>query len=88
MIKMETNVRLLKALGQKTRYLIIKNLLKGEKCACEIPTLINKTQSNTSMQLLNLVENGILKYRRDGKKILYSIKEKKVFTIFKVIERK
>ena len=43
----EENVQLFKALSEETRYKIIKVLLEGERCACEIPDLIGKTQSNS-----------------------------------------
>ena len=78
------NIRLLKALSEETRYKIVKILLKGEKCACEIPALIDRTQSNTSMHLTKLIELGSLKSRRDGKKIIYSIKDDKIKKIFKL----
>lgn len=79
------NLKLLKALSEETRYRIVETLLKGEKCACEIPSLIDRTQSNTSMHLLKLVELGILKSRREGKKIIYSIKDFRVCDVFKAL---
>jgi ArsR family transcriptional regulator len=79
---------LLKALSEETRYRIVKSLLGGEKCACELPGLINRTQSNTSMHLAKLLDAGILKSRRDGKKILYSIKDLRVCDIFKALGNK
>ena len=80
-----SNLKLLKALSEETRYRIIEVLLKGEKCACKIPELIGRTQSNTSMQLSILSKAGILKSRRDGKKIIYSIKDLKVSDLFKAL---
>jgi len=80
-----SNLKLLKALSEETRYRIIEVLLKGEKCACEIPSLIDRTQSNTSMQLLKLVDLEVLKSRREGKKIIYSIKDFKVCDVFKAL---
>jgi len=92
----KNNLLLLKALGEETKYKIIELLLKGggctcdkgEYCACEIPSLIKRTQSNTSMHLTKLQEWGIIKSRREGKKILYSIKDKRVYDIFKVLKTK
>ncbi|MBR9691205.1 winged helix-turn-helix transcriptional regulator [Candidatus Woesearchaeota archaeon] len=81
----ENNLKLLKALSEETRYRIVEVLLQGEKCACEIPSLINRTQSNTSMHLTKLSDLGILKSRRDGKKILYSIKNLRVCDVFKAL---
>ncbi len=75
-----------KALGEETKYSILKELTKGERCACELPLLINKSQSNTSMHLLKLKEWELIKNRREGKKIIYSLKEDKVKKVLKVIE--
>ncbi|MBR9701294.1 winged helix-turn-helix transcriptional regulator [Candidatus Pacearchaeota archaeon] len=84
----EHNLKLLKALSEETRYKIVEVLLKGEKCACEIPALIGRTQSNTSMHLTKLSDLGILKSRRDGKSILYSIKDFRVCDVFKILNPK
>jgi len=79
----ENNIKLLKALSEESRYRIVELLLKGEKCACEIPELIGRTQSNTSMHLTKLTDTGILQSRRDGKMIIYSIKNLRVCDVFK-----
>lgn len=81
----ENNIKLLKALSEESRYKIIEVLFQGEKCACEIPKLIGRTQSNTSMHLTKLSNLGILKSRRNGKMILYSIKDLRVCDIFKAL---
>jgi len=82
-MSIENNIKLLKALSEETRYRIIEVLLKGEKCACKIPKLIGRTQSNTSMHLTKLTEMGILQSRREGKMIIYSIKDLRVCDVFK-----
>ena len=79
------NLELLKALSEETRYRIVEVLLKGERCACVLPSLIDRTQSNTSMHLAKLLGSGVLKSRRDGKKIFYSIKNLKVCDVFKAL---
>ena len=86
---------LFKALGEETKYKILELLINGEHCtyangeycACEIPSLIKRTQSNTSMHLAKLQEWGIIKSRREGKKILYSINDKRVYDIFKLMNK-
>lgn len=96
----EENMQLFKALSEDTRYKIIKTLLeaeskckenrcgchKGELCACEIPELIGKTQSNTSMHLAKLQDWGIVKVRKEGKMRLYSINNDKVRKVLEVLE--
>ena len=82
----EENLKIFKALSEETRYKIIKVLLEGEKCACEIPDLIGRTQSNTSMHLAKLQDWDIIKVRKDGKMRLYSIDNEKVRKILKLLE--
>ncbi len=82
------SIRLFKALSSKARFRIVKSLLNGERCACELPEIIGSTQSNTSMHLSKLTDMGIVSSRRDGKKIIYSIKDKKVLEIFRSLEIK
>lgn len=84
---MNNNFKLFKALGEETRFNIIEVLLQGEICACEIPKLIGKTQSNTSMHLSKLLELDVVEFKRDGKKIIYSIKDKRVYDIFKILNK-
>jgi ArsR family transcriptional regulator len=82
----EENLRLFKALSEETRYKIIKVLLEGERCACEIPDLIGKTRLNTSMHLAKLQDWGILKVRKDGKMRFYSLDNEKIRQILKIVE--
>ncbi|MFW6286074.1 MAG: ArsR/SmtB family transcription factor [Nanoarchaeota archaeon] len=84
---MYKNINLFKALSEETRYKIIEVLLNGEICACEIHKKIERTQSNTSMHLTKLNDLDIIKFRRDGKKIIYSIKDKRVYELFKLLEK-
>ena len=82
---MHKNINLFKALGEETRYKIIEVLLQGEICACEIPKLIGRTQSNTSMHLSKLNELGLVQYRKKGKMVIYSIKDERVYDVFKAL---
>ncbi len=81
------NILLLKAMGESTRYKILRVLVSGERCACEIPDLIKRSQPNTSMHLSKLQDLGIIQSRRDGKKILYSIKDHRVEKILEIINK-
>lgn len=82
---MKKELKLLKALADETRFNIIKFLLKGEKCVCEIFPHVRKTQSTVSIHLNNLEKTGILKSRKQGKKVFYSIRDKTVLEIFKIL---
>lgn len=87
-IDMKKNIKLFNALGQETRYLIIETLLSGEKCACDLPKIIGRTQSNTSMHLAMLLDLGILNSRKEGKCIWYSIKDKRIYEILNVLKKR
>ncbi len=95
----EESIQLFKALSEDTRYMIIKALLeaeskskegkyghKGELCACEIPDIIGKTQSNTSMHLAKLQDWGIVKVRKEGNMRLYSIENDKIRKILEILK--
>ena len=77
---------LFKAMGEDTKFLILKLLLKEELCACKIPSIIKRTQSNTSMHLAKLVEWNLVQFRREGKMILYSIKDKRIRKAFMLLK--
>ena len=82
---MDNKLSLLKALADETRYKIIEFLLEGEKCVCEIFPYVKRTQSTVSIHLGNLEDAGILASRREGKKIFYKIKDKRVCDVFKAL---
>ena len=82
------SMRILKALSEKTRYDIIGVLSKGERCACEIPLLIGKTQSNTSMHLSKLLDMGILESRKEGRQVIYRIKDKNILELHGFIKKR
>ena len=79
---------LFKALGDKTRYNLILILLEGERCACELPKLVKRAQPTVSLQLKYLLEAGVLASRRQGKKIFYSVRDKRVQDMFKALGHK
>ena len=82
---MEESLKILKALSDETRLNIVKFLLDGKKCVCEIFPYVKRTQSTVSIQLGKLEDVGILKSRRDGKKIFYSISDLRVCDVFKAL---
>ncbi len=78
---------LLKAMADDTRFKILKFLIKDEKCVCEIFPAVNRTQSTVSIHLTNLVKENILSSRKEGKKVFYSIKDKKILEIIKILKK-
>jgi ArsR family transcriptional regulator len=81
-------IELLKAMADKTKFAILDFLLAGEKCVCKIFPRVKKTQSTVSIHLNRLEKTGILTSRREGKFVYYTIKNKKVIEIIKLLKRK
>lgn len=72
---------LFKALSDLTRVRILFALLGGDMCVCDITELVGVSQSGISHQLRVLKQSGLVKYRRKGKAIYYSIADDHVATI-------
>lgn len=85
---MKKALKILRALADETRFKILELLLDGEKCVCEIFPYVKRKQSTVSIQLKKLESLGIVKSKRKGRKVFYSIKEYSVFNILKVLEYK
>ncbi len=75
-----------KALAHPTRIQIVKLLMKGEMCVCEILPNLDSEQSNTSQHLTVLKNQGILESRKDGAKVIYAIKNKEVCKMIDLAE--
>ena len=73
---MNYNIKILKSIADETRLNIILNLMKGSKNVSEIVKLVNKSQPNISIALGKLSDVGLISYKREKKKIVYSIKNK------------
>ena len=71
----EDQVKFFKALGDETRLRIVGYLLMTERCACNFKQLGNKDQTTISRHLKVLTEAGIIKYKRSGRNLIYSIKD-------------
>ncbi len=85
---MKNEMKILKGLADETRLKIVKFLLDGEKCVCEIYPHIKRTQSTTSIQLDYLKKSGILESRKEGKRVYYQISNKKIYEILKSLDLK
>ena len=70
-----------KVFGDSTRIKILYVLFEAELCVCDIAQLLNMTQSAISHQLRILKQNRLVKNRRDGKSVFYSLADSHVKTI-------
>ena len=72
---------LYKVFGDSTRIKILYVLFEAEMCVCDIAQLLGMTQSAISHQLRVLKANKLVKFRRDGKTVFYSLADNHVRTI-------
>ncbi len=69
---------LYKVFGDSTRIKILFVLFESEMCVCDIADLLNMTQSAISHQLRVLKQNKLVRSRRDGKTVYYSLADSHV----------
>mgnify|MGYP000283605533 FL=1 len=72
---------LFKVFGDSTRIRILFVLFEAEVCVCDLAKALNMTQSAISHQLRILKQNKLVKSRRDGKSIFYSLADGHIKTI-------
>ena len=67
--------------GDSTRIRILYALSKSEMCVCELAKLLGTSQSAISHQLQILRSSRLVKYRRVGKTVFYSLSDEHIFSI-------
>ena len=72
---------LFRIFGDSTRVRILYVLFEAEMCVCDIAMLLGLTQSAVSHQLRALKNARLVKSRRDGKTVFYSLADDHVKTI-------
>lgn len=73
---------LFKVFGDTTRIKILCALFESEMCVCDIAALLNMSQSAISHQLRVLKQARLVKYRKDGKVVYYSLDDDHIKQIF------
>ena len=72
---------LFKVFGDSTRIRILFVLSSAEVCVCDLARVLNMTQSAISHQLRILKQSQLVKSRRDGKSVFYSLADDHVYRI-------
>ena len=72
---------LYKVFGDRTRIRILYALFSSEMCVCDVADLLGMTISAISHQLRVLKQAHLVKFRRDGKTVYYSLADDHVRTI-------
>lgn len=73
---------LFKTIGDPTRIKIIYALFKKELCVCDIAEVLEMTQSSISHQLRILRSFHLVKYRKEGKVVYYSLDDEHINELF------
>ncbi len=73
---------LFKIFGDATRVKILCALFTNEMCVCDMAALLGVTQSAVSHQLRALKQARLVKFRKEGKVVYYSLADDHVKTIF------
>ncbi|MDP4127609.1 MAG: metalloregulator ArsR/SmtB family transcription factor [Bacillota bacterium] len=74
---------LFKTLGDPTRIRLMDALAKSEFCVCDLAELLGLSQSATSHQLRVLRNKDLVKYRREGKMVYYSVHDSHVSELYR-----
>lgn len=72
-----------KVMGDGTRFRILFALDKHELCVCDLASLLQMSVSAVSHQLARLRENKLVKSRREGKNMFYSLADEHVGLMLK-----
>jgi ArsR family transcriptional regulator, lead/cadmium/zinc/bismuth-responsive transcriptional repressor len=72
-----------KMFGDTTRIKILYALFASEMCVCDLSEILNVSQSAVSHQLKTLRQANLVSFRREGKVVIYSLKDNHVKEIIK-----
>ena len=78
--------KIFNALSDPARLEIVEFLRGGEKCVCEIVPYVVLIQPVVSRHLKILKDCGLLKYRKEGNRRLYSVADPRIFEIIDAVD--
>lgn len=70
-----------KIMGDPTRCKLIFALLQNEMCVCDLANVLSMTKSSVSHQLGKMRSSGVVKCRREGKTVYYSLDDEHIAEI-------
>lgn len=82
----EIKADVIAAAGHPIRLAIIDFLKDGERCVCDIAEHVEAKRSNVSRHLAVLLKAGIVEHRKDGLKMMYSLKTTCVLNFMSCVE--
>ena len=75
---------LFKILGDLTRIKIIWTLDNNEMCVCDIANVLNMTKSSISHQWAIWKNAGIVRYRKSGKEVYYTLDDEHINKLYEI----
>jgi DNA-binding transcriptional ArsR family regulator len=72
-----------KALSDPTRVRIVSLLAEAELCVCDLAAALGMSQSAVSHQLRSLRDLRLVRWRRDGRQIFYTLDDEHVADLFR-----
>jgi len=81
----ELKARVLAAAGHTIRLAIIDFLKDGEQCVCDIAEHVGAQRSNVSRHLAVLLKAGIVSHRKEGLKMIYSLRTPCILEFMKCV---
>lgn len=75
---------LYKLIGDTTRCKILFALDQNEMCVCDLANVLNMTKSSISHQLSSLKKNEIVKSRKSGKEVYYTLDDEHIVKLFEI----
>jgi len=78
-------VKIFKALSDETRLKLLALLENGELCVCEIVSILKMSQPKVSFHLNILKDAGLVKMRKEGTRIFYSLDDSDLFKRFLIL---
>ena len=73
-----------KIMGDPTRLRLLISLENGELCASDLANITSMSRSAVSHQLKSLRQANLVKFRKEGKTVFYSLDDEHVHSILKV----
>ena len=78
--------KIFRVLGDRARLKILYYLRDNERCECEIVPYLGLAQPTVSRHLRILTSQGMLNFRKDGVRKMYSVSTPKIFGILESID--
>ena len=75
---------LFKLIGDTTRCRILFALDQNEMCVCDLANVLNMTKSSVSHQLANLRKSSVVRCRKSGKEVYYTLDDEHIVKLFEI----